>query len=104
MGQSHFKSNFIGFAGTEYIASLTALKNITTITGVTALNVVTASVNVLKATGATDSSYIKIGAGQYIYIGPSNLESSVRREAVRVCLWQYLAPAHSVPTPAVPWR
>ena len=81
MGQSHFKSNYIGFAGTEYIASVATIKNVTTITGVTNLNVTTASANVLKATGAGDSSYIKLGAQQYLFWGPSNMEASIIREA-----------------------
>ena len=47
MGQSHFKSNYIGFTGNEYRASVAAIKNVALIDGVTAMNVVTASVNVM---------------------------------------------------------
>jgi len=80
MGQSHFRSNYIGFAGTEYIASVAAIKNVTLFEGTT-MNVTTASANVLKATGAGDDSYIKLGAQQYLFIGNSNMEASVLREA-----------------------
>jgi len=81
MGQSHFKSNYIGFAGTEYIASVAAIKNVALIDGVTAMNVTTASANVVKVTGAGDSSYIKLGAQQYMFWGNSNTEASIIREA-----------------------
>lgn len=95
MGNSHFKSNFIGFAGTEYIASVAAIKNlgglsvtsmdvttatITTVKATTA-NVTTASANMLKATGLGDSSYIKMGGQQYMFWGNSNTDASVLAEA-----------------------
>ncbi len=77
MGNSHFKSNYIGFAGTEYMASMAAIKNVTQIKGVTGLvtvnatittgNIVTASANVMKVTGLGDNSYVKMGAQQYMF-------------------------------------
>ena len=59
MGNSHFKSNFIGFAGTEYIASVAAVKNVTLIEGTTG-NFTTASANVIKASGLGDSVICKL--------------------------------------------
>ena len=81
MGQSHFKSNYIGFAGTEYIASVAAIKNVALLDGITAANIVTASVNVMKVTGAGDNGYIKMGAQQYMFWGGSNSEATVVAEA-----------------------
>ena len=83
MGQSHFKSNYIGYAGTEYIASVAAIKNVALIEGTT-MNVVTASVNTLKASGAGDLGYVQIGATQKIFAGPSNTEASIVAEATAI--------------------
>ena len=80
MGQSHFKSNYIGFAGTEYIASVAAVKNITLFEG-TDMKVITASANVMKASGLGDSSYIQLGAQQYLFAGNANTEATVIAEA-----------------------
>ncbi len=75
MGQSHFKSNYIGFAGTEYIASVAAVKNVTLVSGITA------SANYVKASGLGDSSYIQIGQTQRIFVGNANSEATVILEA-----------------------
>ncbi len=58
MGQSHYKSNYIGFAGTEYIASMAAIKTV-----------------------ASDSVYIKLGASQYLLVGNANTEATILAEA-----------------------
>ncbi len=90
MGTSHFKSNVIGFAGTEYIATMAKIQTgrlittnatITTLTGVTAADVVTASVNVMKVSGASDSSYIQLGVSQYLFVGNVSYSASVVAEA-----------------------
>jgi hypothetical protein len=86
MGQSHFKSNIIGFAGTEYIASINQIKSMTTLgvttANITTANITTASVDYLRATGQGDNSYIKMGAGkQYIFVGNANTEATVIAEA-----------------------
>lgn len=105
MGQSHFKSNIVGFAGTEYIASIANIKSLTgmsvtsldvttaTIAGLntTSLNVTTgtiatlksttASANYVKASGLGDSSYMQIGVSQYLFVGNSNTSATVIAEA-----------------------
>jgi hypothetical protein len=58
MGQSHFKSNLIGKNGTEYIASMAAVKTV-----------------------ANDNGYLKIGGSQYLIVGNSNTEATVLAEA-----------------------
>lgn len=90
MGKSHFKSNVIGYAGTEYIATMAKVQTgrlittnatITTLTGVTTSNVVTASQNVARVSGLGDSSYIQLGLQQYLFVGNSNTEATVIAEA-----------------------
>ena len=81
MGNSHFKSNYIGFTGNEYIASVAAIKNVTLFQGTT-MNVTTASANVMKASGLSDNSYMQIGAQQYLFVGNSNTEASIIAEAL----------------------
>ncbi len=81
MGTSHFKSNVIGYDGTEYLATFAAIKTITTISGVTTLNAVTASSNVAKVSGLGDSSYIQLGAEQYLFVGNRSYSASIIAEA-----------------------
>ena len=60
---------------------MAAIKIVTLFEG-TDLKVITASANVMKASGLSDSSYIQIGAQQYLYVGNADTEATVVAEAV----------------------
>ncbi len=79
MGQSHFKSNVIGFNGNEYLATFNKVQATNGI--FTTANITTASANVVKASGLGDSSYVQIGAQQYIFVGNANTAATVIAEA-----------------------
>jgi len=76
MGQSHFKSNFIGKTGNEYIASVAAVKNISAISGTTVTGGTVTSTGPVIA-----GNYMRVGANQYIFAGSVNTGASIVAEA-----------------------
>lgn len=69
MGFSHFKSNVIGNTGNEYIATLAKVQ-------------ATAGIfSTLTAPVVAGTSYLKVGAAQYIFVGDANTAATIVAEA-----------------------
>jgi hypothetical protein len=109
MGTSHFDSDVYGFAGTEVIRgfatiSATALRG-TTLTGATlhSTGAVKAGTSVTATTFVKATTYVQLGANQFILFGAYNTEATIVPTATNLTATQSLKGSLYLSTAGTMW-